>query len=312
MSLNLGNSIFLFFVIILLCSCQETVTEPIKSDVQNVEKAKKETCQPKGKVLEHNQKLVKDQHTLICITADSTTHDKQFGESHRVLEVYDTRTCTVINREVLPVNMSPDFPYYIADIIFNKNSHLVAIKGFGNVYCYDAKGQKLLEPLVPEYVNERVVQDAQSGQVKHLEVWENYLIGYASDLGGFVFDLSDVENPKALKPAIEYDLSDGEGEDFSSLFFLKSENEKTYQIIVPFYDNEEMKFNVNALFETPKFVSPFIPKNNSDNRFVVIRTQEKPSQTIVVDMNKQSQLEVPKEVSSQKAQVILDWLQKNK
>ena len=204
--------------------------------------------------------MVKGQHTLICITADSSTYDQQFGESHRVLEIYDTRTCELTNREVLPINSSPDFPYYIADIIFNKNSHLVAIKGFGNLYCYDTKGQKLLQPLVPEYGNKRMAQDAQSGQVKHLEVWENYLIGYALDLGGFVFDLTDVENPKALKPAAEHDLSDGNGEAYSSLFFLKSENENTYQIVAPFYDNENMKFHVNPLFENPKFVAPFVPK----------------------------------------------------
>lgn len=298
--------IFYLFVICLLSSCQETVTKTDSTKNEN------KTCQPKGKILDGNQKLVKDQHTLICITADDTTHDKQFGDSHRVLEIYDTRTCKLINREVLPINRSPDFPYYIADIIFNKNSHLVAIKGFGNLYCYDTKGQKLLQPLVPKFMNERVGQDAQSGQVKHLEVWENYLIGYALDFGGFVFDLTDVRNPKTLKPAAEYDLSNGNKEAFSSLFFLKSENEETYQIIAPFYDNEEMRFYVNSLFENPKFVSPFVPKEDEENRFVVIRTQEKPPQTIVVDMNKQSQLEVPKDIASQKAQVILDWLNENK
>jgi len=294
MKLNLKIIVSFFFAICLLSSCQEDTSKTHSAKIEN------KSCQPQGKVLDGNQKLVKDQQTLICITADDTTRDKQFGDSHRVLEIYDTRTCKLINREVLPVNRSPDFPYYIADIIFNKNSHLVAIKGFEKLYCYDTKGQRLLEPLVPEFVNEQMAQDAQSGQVKHLEVWENYLIGYALDMGGFVFDLTDVEKPKALKPA------------YSSLFFLKSENENTYQVIAPFYDYEAMKFYVNPLFENPKLVSPIVSKENSDDRFVVIRTEENPAQTFVVDMNKQRQLEVPKNIASQKAQVILDWLNENK
>lgn len=306
MKLNLKIIIILFFAICLLYSCQEDASKTDSAKTEN------KTCQPKGKILDGNQKLVKDHHSLICIIADETTHDKKFGESHRVLEVYDIRTCKVINREVLPINRSPDFPYYIADIIFNKNSHLVAIKGFENLYCYDTKGQRLLKSLVPEFVNERMGQDAQSGQVKHLEVWENYLIGYALDMGGFVFDLSDVENPKALKPAVEHDLSDGNKEAYSSLFFLKSENEDTYQVIAPFYDNANMKFYVNPLFENPKFISPVVSKENSDNRFVVIRTEENPSRTMVVDMNKQVQLNVPKDIATQNAQAILDWLNENK
>lgn len=263
-------------------------------------------CEIKGKILEGNRKLVKGKNAMVCIVANDSTKDEKLGDSHRVIELYDTRSCNLIKKETLPINVSPDFPYFIADIIYNKNSNLVAIKGHGVVYCYDVNNQKLLEALIPEFKNERIAADAQSGMIKHLEVWENYLIGYAMDIGAFVFDLTDTENAKALLPAAEYDLSLGEGEDFSSLFFLRSnKSESTYQAILP---NYEGSFNINPLFDAPKNVNPTLSKNVSDNRFIVLKNQD--GTPYAIDMESQKNVALPSEVKGQSTQEILKWLKK--
>ena len=264
---------------------------------------KPKDCEIKGKMLEGNRKLVKDLNTLVCIVADSTKET-----NHRVLEIYNTTTCELIKREILPINFKLNFPYQIADIIYNKNSHLVAMKSYREVYCYDVEHQNLLKPLVPDFLNERIAADAQSGSIQHLEVWENYLIGYVRDGGAFVFDVSDTENPKVLLPAAEYDLSMGEGEDFSSLFFLKSENQNTYQAIAPTFDYDENKFQVNALFETPKNMNINIPKNVSDNRFVILKNQD--GNTFAIDMESQKNVALPDQIKNQPTKDILKWLKK--
>ena len=311
---------FGFFLIVLfyLTSCQETATEqpPTQTTTQSdtvtstITKKSPPTkdCEISSRILDGNRKLVKDQNTLVCIVADDTTKDKEFGDSHRILEVYNTENCELIYKKILPVNISPDFPYQIADIIYNKNSNLIAIKGYGSVYCYDVKNQKMLEELVPEFLNERITADAQSGQIKHLEVWENYLIGFCQDVGAFAFDLSDVGTPKTLLPTAEYDLSDGEGEDFASLFFLKSENENTFQAIAPNYDYDENQFNVNALFDVPKKMNINLPKSMSENRFVVLKTQDK--NIFAIDMESQKKVNLPDDVKGKTTGEILSWLQK--
>lgn len=266
-------------------------------------------CDIQGKILEGNRKLMKEQNRLVCIVADESTKDEKLGDSHRILEIYNTETCELIKKETLPVNISADFPYLIADIIYNKTSHLIAIKGHGSIYCYDVENEKLLDALIPDFLNERIAADAQSGKIQHLEVWENYLLGYASDIGAFVFDLTDTNNPKTQLPAAEYDLSFGEGEDFSSLFFLHSGNKSnTYQAILPTYDYDERKFNINPLFDNPKNVNTNISKNVKDNRFIVLKTKQEGS--IAIDMETQKNVALPKNLKEQSAQEILNWLKK--
>jgi hypothetical protein len=278
----------------------EVKTPPITQTIPKV--AKKEECEIKGNILEGNQKIVDGKNTLVCIVADQK-------ESHRKLEIYNTSTCELIKSEILPVNISADFPYLIADIIYNKNSHLVAIKAYGAVYCYDVENQKLMDALIPDFLNERIAVDASSGKIKHLEVWENYLVGYAEDIGAFVFDLTDTADPKNLLPAAEFDLSGGEGEDFASLFFLKSQNgENTYQAIAPNYDYDNFQFQVNPLFKTPKNVNVAIPKKDRGNRFIVLKMKDK--NVFAVDMEAQKNVDLPNQIKNKTTQEILTWLKK--
>ncbi|MFK7775574.1 MAG: hypothetical protein AB8F94_25755 [Saprospiraceae bacterium] len=278
----------------------EIKVPPVTQPSQSVEKKKE--CEIKGKILEGNRKIVEGKNTLVVIVADEKN-------SHRKLEIYNTSTCELIKSEVLPINISADFPYMVADIIYNKNSHLVAIKGHGAVYCYDVENQKLMDALIPDYLNERIAADASSGKIKHLEVWENYLIGYAEDIGAFVFDLTDTAHPKNLLPAAEFDLSEGEGEDFASLFFLKSQNGKnTYQAIAPNYDYDNFKFQVNPLFKTPKNVSISIPPKEQNDRFVLLKMKDK--NVFVVNMETQKNVALPDQLKNKTSKEILNWLKK--
>ncbi|HFC00648.1 MAG TPA: hypothetical protein ENJ53_07570 [Phaeodactylibacter sp.] len=304
-----------FFTILALNACEEpannkTPTSPPEVEVKPpAPQSLQKDCEIKGAILKGNRKLVKERNTLVCIVADDSVKDKRGKNSHRILEIYNTNTCKLIKREVLPENISSDFPYQIADIIYNNNSHLVAIKGYGEIYCYDVEHHTLLQPMIPSFLSERIAADAQSGSIKHLEVWENYLIGYAEDIGAFVFDMTDTQHPKPLLPAAEYDLSDGEGEDFASLFFLKSENGNTFQAIAPDYDYDENKFQVNALFETPKNMNISIPKNVKNNRFIVLNIKDKG--TFVVDMENRKNINLPKKMKNKTTKEILNWLKKN-
>ena len=304
---------FVGFLLLCVAACKEPAKNNTSTNTPDVKTPptsqpipkvlKKKECKIKENILKGNQKIVDGKNTLIGIVADEEG-------SHRKLEIYNTSTCELIKSEILPVNISADFPYLIADIIYNKNSHLVAIKGYGAVYCYDVENQKLMDALIPDFLNERIAADASSGKIKHLEVWENYLIGYAEDIGAFVFDLTNTMQPKNLLPAAEFDLSEGEGEDFASLFFLKSQNGKnTYQAIAPSYDYDNFQFQVNPLFETPKDVNISISKKERGNRFIVLKMKDK--NVFAVDMEAQKNVALPDQIKNKTTQEILNWLKKN-
>lgn len=306
----LYKTVLTSFIFLCFIACEESKpnnTPPITSTTEQpiskpiLKKAK--DCEIKSKILEGNRKIIKEINAIVCIVADSTKES-----NHRILEVYNTTNCELEKREILPFDLKVDFPYLMADIIYNNNSHLVAIRNHKKVYCYDVDNHNLLDPLIPDFLNERFAVDAQSGNIQHLEVWENYLIGYVQDGGAFVFDVSNTDHPKALLPAAEYDLSFGEGEDFSSLFFLKSENGNTYQAIAPSFDFDNDKFLVNTLFETPQDLNINIPKNIRDNRFIIRRSKD--GNTFAIDMEAQKNVALPEQIKTQPTKDILNWLKK--
>ena len=180
-----------------------TRSMPTAADGENTAVRANHDCEIDSEILEGNQLWIRDKETLVVITADSTTFDPDYGDSHRILEVYDTKTCERIERQTLPVNFSPDYPYYLAQMSYNNARQIVGIRGMSVVYAYDVESKAMLPELTPEYKAERYGEDAQSGLIRRLEVWEKYLIGYAQDYGAFVFDLSDAQDPKALLPFAE-------------------------------------------------------------------------------------------------------------
>jgi len=259
-------------------------------------------CKINGEVLEENELWLKDQGRLVCIRADSSTYDPKFGMSHRILEVYNTFTCSLELKLTLPVNLSPDFPYFLADINYNNDSKIVAVKAAQTVYCLDLETKRMLPLLTPAFKNKRVNVDASSGSIIRLELWEDFLIGYAQDRGTFVFDLSNQKGPSPILPFAEYKVDETR---FNSLFLLPSDNKK-YQAILPIYDWEEETFSINPIFKSPMPLSTDVQKSALDNQFLVLRQTNK-NDALLVDMKARKNKPLPAEMHNKTTKEILIW-----
>lgn len=263
-------------------------------------------CSIAGEVLEENELWLKDQGKLICILADSSTYDPKFGMSHRILEVFNTYTCDLEMKLTLPVNTSPDFPYFLADINYNSNSKIVAIKAAKTVYCFDLTTKKMLPLLNPTFKTKREEVDPSSGMIIHLELWENFLLGFAQDKGAFVFDLGDGKMPKPVLPHAEYQLGENT---FNSLFLLPSETD-TYQAILPSFDWEEAVFSINPVFNEPLAINTAGQKSALDNDYIVLR-KKKNNKALLIDMKAMKNKTLPSMLVDKTTKEILTWARKN-
>ncbi len=263
-------------------------------------------CEIAGEVLEDNTFWARREGILLAIVADSTTYDEDYGESHRVLLVYDTDNCQVVDRQELPVNQSPDFPYYLAPIVYNKLNKFVGISGFDQLYVYDTQNRRLLPPARPDFRTERELEDAQSGMIQWLEVWEDYIIGWAEDKGTFVFELSENGAPKAVLPYAEYQK---EMTEFESLFLLPSEGDSV-QLLIPHYDYSQNSFAINPLLDEPKPIAQAVPKSASNDRYVILRGTDGSDQVYAIDLVDRKRMELPSNVAGQSNAQILEFLRK--
>lgn len=270
---------------------------------------KKPDCPKEGTMLEGNEFWAEDVNKIVRIVATEETKDPNLGDSHRFLQVYNGENCELLDQQVLPVDMSADFAYTIADITYNNDSKMVAIQGFKKIYTYNVQEGKLFRAVEPKFINERYLEDAQSGQIKRLEVWENYLIGYAQGMGSFVFNLENGQ-PEAVEPFAEFEIL--EGERYNSMFLLKSKDD-TYQAILPTYDLNNMEFKVNPMLPEPMYIDNTINPKYRNNRFQLLKETVSDSEKnmIAVDMKKNQRVELPAKVEKMKNTDILDWLKKN-
>lgn len=261
-------------------------------------------CEIAAKNLAGNQLWIRDKEILAAIVADSATLDPDMGESHRILEIYDTKTCERIERKILPVNFSPDYPYYLAQMNYNNAHQIVGIRGLSAVFVYDVETKTLLPELTPEYKAERFGEDAQSGMIQRLEVWEKYLIGYAQDYGAFVFDLTNSAAPKAMMPFAEVRKSD---ESYASLFLLPSQDGGV-QAIVPSYDANEDEFTINPLLDQPTQMDTNVPASARNNRFLVLREANDARTPVAIDLLEHKKMDLPADIAAKKTQEILAWM----
>lgn len=270
----------------------------------------KPSCQIAGTVLDGNQFWAKSENKIIAIAADEETKDKNLGDSHRILEVYDGTNCQQVFREVLPVNFSADYPYYLSEITYNNISKVIAIRGFEKIYIFDIANNKIVGPLVPKFLNQRYAEDAQSGMITRLEVWENYLIGHATSMGAFVFDLSNPTNPSPVMPAAEYEVE--KGQIYNPLFLLKSMDKNDgHQALLPLYNADTGDFKINALFDKPKKIETNISKTFRNNRYLVLKELlDTESQPIAIDMAERKMLDLPADVAKMKDTDIIAWMKK--
>lgn len=264
-------------------------------------------CTIPGTILEGNQFWVRDAEVLVAIVADSSTYSEELqAEGHRILEVFDTKNCQRISRQVLPVDGSADFPYFIAEITYNNVTQIVAIRGNSTLYAYDVAGRKLLPKMTPQFRSQRFGVDAQSGQIMRLEVWENYLMGYAQDYGTFAFDLKDKQNPKAILPIAEYEINES---NYAPLFLLTTQNDGV-QAIMPEYNRETQEFAIHPAFEQPMNLKTDVQRSATNNRYLVLR-EEGSNNAVAFDLEKHERVELPANMVSQSTQQVLTWMRSN-
>ncbi len=264
-------------------------------------------CPISGNILSGNKLVLPEKKIIAYILADSTTVDEGLGDSHRVLAIFDSESCDQLNRVTLPVNVSPDYPYYLAKINYNNSSNLLGIRGFDKIFCYDLEDQKLLPALTPAYKLERYGEDAQSGMIQRVEVWEQFLIGYARDEGVFAFDLRDPSAPKNVLPFAEYEIDES---NFGSLFLFPSSDGGT-QCLMPKYDVETEEFSINPMLQQPGDIDTNIPAAARNNRFLVLKMKDENKTPLAFDLQNYQRMELPADVAAKPVQEILDWMREN-
>ena len=265
-------------------------------------------CTITNEILEDNQIWLREDQRLVCITADSSTYDESYGPGHRILEVYNTENCEQIMRQLLPTGVSPDFPYYLAKISYTNATGIVAITNFDGIFLYNVKNNSLVQktPIKPEFRYPRDAEDAQTGMIQRLEVWENYLIGYAQDQGCFAFDISNQSSPKAVLATAEYKTpQDG----FASLFMLPTGDDKV-QVLIPSYDYDKDEFSINPMLNAAKAISDKITDSARNNRYLVLREKNSDQTPHAFDLQAHSQVELPADVTKKGTQAILDYIKK--
>ncbi len=272
----------------------------------NITSFKKLNCKVTDNVLENNQKWIPERDRLVAIVADETTEDPDFGESHRLVRVYNSETCEVIFNEELPVNVSPDYPYYLMGVD-SMDRRLVGILGTGQFYVYDLDNNLLSPALKPQFRGQRYLDDAQSGNILQMETIGRYVVGYSEDIGPFVYNLTIPTSPKQEQPLAEYKVSE---RDFSSLFVLKAEDDKQYAI-VPEYNAENRSFALNTLTESPTAVNTQLTKSARTSRYVVLRMKNEQKTAIAVDMQTKKRIELPEAVAGKNTQEVMTWVNAN-
>ncbi len=265
-------------------------------------------CKVAGKMLDEGASIwIRSQEILVAVTADSSTFDADYGDSYRVLEVYDTRNCSLLERKVLPVNVSPDFPYYVAEISYNKVHEMAAVRGFNSIYLYDAENRRWLPELKPKFASARSGADAQSGMIQRLELWEDYLIGYAQDFGAFAFTLADKAKPAPVLALAEYKPASGAAQ---SLFLLPVQG--AFQAISPSYNADAGTFSVNPMLDAPIALKTDIQKSAANNRYIVLRENTSANTAYAFDLAKNERVALPAEVAAQPTQEVLAWIRANR
>lgn len=256
--------------------------------------------------------LIKEIAQQVCLVATDATKDKDLGDSHRVLRIVNTTDCSTVLEKTLPINRSADFPYYLVPNTYEKQNQILAIQGFSSTYYCSVKDQKLIGPVVPQFLKNREAVDAQSGMVKGLTVWGHYLLGRSVDYGNFAFDISAVNNPKPVLPVAEYMIP--KTEEYNNLFILEAGN-GTYQAFIPTTDIDAggTMFDLDRVFQQPLKINNTVAKNVQNNRFIILNDTTDPNQAkkVAVDMFAKNRVDLPADVATKKVGDILTWLKDN-
>ncbi len=135
--------------------------------------------------------------TIIRIAADSAAYNENNLPCLRQLVTIEYGNgFSVINKILLPVNVSSDFPYEIVLHHNERNLKYVVIKGYYHFHIYNVSNNKLSEKLIPKFASAEHA-DSQSGSLSKFKLTADgkTLSGYALDFGNFEYDLSNPDYP---------------------------------------------------------------------------------------------------------------------
>lgn len=321
--------ILLFFSLLTFLACESKpngisqatadTSQPSEAGSTTVDKKTSDTtkvmplptehdCTAAGKPMEGNELFLPQEQLWVCIVADDISRDPDFGDSYRILDIYDTKDCKRITRKVLPVNNSPDFPWYIFEHSYNEKHRVVCTAGFEFTYCFDAENRMLLDQMKPEFLLSRRATDAQSGMPLGMGMHKNYLFGCTQDNGFYAFNLSDKKAVKPFLPVAEYHLK---SKNLYHSLFLVPATDNTYQAIIPAIEPNTGVLFYNALFKNPIQINPFVAKNVQNNRFQIFRDESsKENLRIAIDLLNKKQVNLPATIASQPVGAILDYLKR--
>lgn len=264
---------------ISLCACNapaprtDDSTPPSKNE-KEIKTIKDTDCAVGEATSPDNRFLLRDLQRLVVL---SVKEENPSG----VLKIYNATDCTEVNSIALPENESPDFPYYLAEIMYNNQSKLIGIRGFDRVILYDGEADKISQPIVPQFLLNRLAEDAETGRILRLEIWEEYLIGYARGKGTFVYDINDFQNPAAVLPIQEF--ADKQGR-YSSLFLLpETDNRNFSQAVFPNYNEVTEVFEMVAVFKKPRRLTVGKPVSATE---IILRDEEK-GEDFIIDLRMQ-------------------------
>ncbi len=179
---------YLLMLVLLVCGCKPSnKSTPIES--KTVAQKDSQPSLPTDTKLLYQSPAFLSEATgkTIRIVADKTSYDEKFGDSYRVLKVYQEvngEEREVVSR-LLPVNASPDYRYNFADVYAKGKQEWVIIQGFYFFFLYDVVHDQLSEKIYPPKPKDFEAADAQSGRITSLSVEDNQLKGIAQDIGEF-------------------------------------------------------------------------------------------------------------------------------
>lgn len=292
---------------------EETDTPPAATVVEEITEEEvppalpqRHSCTVSGTTLEGNQQWFQGQNTLVAISADASTFDESLGESHRIFSAFNTEDCSEKFKTVLPINFSADYPYYLTTID-STQGELVGIMGVDKFFVYDVINNKLSPELKPTFAKNRQMEDAQSGNILGIATYGRYVLGVSEDQGVFAYDLTIPTNPKQEKPYAEYKATDN---DFSSMYML--EDKEKSAPVVPKYDPNTGKFDLNPIFEKPQAVSQLRTKSAANDRYIILHLNDNAKTPVAVDLQTGKRIALAKELISKSDAEIMQALKKMK
>lgn len=269
--------------------------EKIKTTIVN--------CKTDNKTLPENVVGLPVVGVTAFIGANETTKDSDLGDSHRIFEVKTAANCDVLFSETLPVNVSPDFPYYLSKDACNEQLGLIGVRGFQSAAVFEVHTKKLYKNLKPQFAKSREAADPTSGMISNLIFDQNYLYGYAVDYGVFAFDMK--KNGSPVLPISEFS-------DTQIFGFLRSMNQVDLIIpIVTFDENGVLDLQMKNVFERTIRINPALKFKFQNGRYIIFKEKRgaSPTNHLVVDMKKKERLDLPKEIATGTMKQVMNYLQ---